>query len=281
MPHPYIFQVPSVGEVIATSQDQTILLMRSKIRGSSGVSEEWLPDTFIAQLFCNSKALTVGGLEDKTVGEISLLELLPVFITSNRGAGGSDPVVIDGTSVLQSIFDPGSKAPLSTSRGNTAGENGGTLYLGTLDLSLAVDVDEGDGYDLISRVQIVEAPWPPVYVLETVATPTGIVLVNNVNCGYLDLAINLLRSVRNVSDAKVRRMKPRLRRRGFVAKRCIHSLSATLSSNSLRSSGARVTPRPYPPRILDVNTSCSFSWLRRFGFLIYLAVQMISFFDYR
>lgn len=205
MPHPYIFQVSSVGEVVAIPQDQTIVLMRSKLSGTSATSEEWLPDTFIAQLFCNSKALTVGGLEDKTVDEMSLLELVPVFISSNRGAGGDRLVVIDGTSVLQSMFDPGSEAPLSTSGGNTAGENGGTLYLGTLDLALAVDVDEGDGHELISRVHIVEAPWPPVYVLETVAAPTGIVLVNNVNCGYLDLAINLLRSVRNVSNAKVRK----------------------------------------------------------------------------
>lgn len=207
LPYPYLSRVSSVGKIVADYQDRTVVLMRSKSKGTSDVSEEWLPDTFIAQLLCNSKALTVAGLEDKTVGVMSFLEMLSVFVGANRGATGNGVVMIDGTSVLKPMFDAGSETPLSTSEGNTAGENGSTLYLGTLGLVLVLDVIEGYSNEQLSKVQVVEAPWPPVYVLETVAAPTGIVLVNSVNCGYLDFAMNLLRSVRNVSEAKVRKTR--------------------------------------------------------------------------
>lgn len=48
------------------------------------------------------------------------------------------------------------------------------------------------------------APWPPMYIAETVATPEGLVIVTSVNCGYLDMATNFLISVRETSSAKVR-----------------------------------------------------------------------------
>lgn len=41
------------------------------------------------------------------------------------------------------------------------------------------------------------------YVLETVVTSDGVVIVSNVNCGYLDMSTNFLLSVREASGAKV------------------------------------------------------------------------------
>lgn len=78
------------------------------------------------------------------------------------------------------------------------------------------DVGGGDkaGYDPRSgfysrrsgtQSAIIEsAPWPPPYVLSTVAGDTGLIIVTSVNCGYLDMAANFLLSVRRTSDVKVR-----------------------------------------------------------------------------
>eukprot|EP00752_Nemacystus_decipiens_P012355 g10952.t1 len=56
----------------------------------------------------------------------------------------------------------------------------------------------------LSEVSIDTAPWPPVYVMEHVADNKGLVLVNSVNCGYLDFAINFFRAARKVvNDVKV------------------------------------------------------------------------------
>lgn len=82
------------------------------------------------------------------------------------------------------------------------------LYIGTLNRALvhkARNLSSAEG-GMESRFvgTIVEAPWPPEYVLETVANDDGLVVVTNVNCGYLDFATNFLMSVRRVSDVKVR-----------------------------------------------------------------------------
>ena len=48
---------------------------------------------------------------------------------------------------------------------------------------------------------------PARYVLENVATDEGVVIVSNVNCGYLDMSANFLLSVREASGAKVRMLR--------------------------------------------------------------------------
>lgn len=41
------------------------------------------------------------------------------------------------------------------------------------------------------------------YLLEAVATDEGVVIVSNVNCGYLDMSVNFMLSVERTSGAKV------------------------------------------------------------------------------
>lgn len=57
------------------------------------------------------------------------------------------------------------------------------------------------------NINIVKAQWPPEYVLETTATKDGLVILSNVNAGYLDMAANFLLSVRRTTDAKVRKCR--------------------------------------------------------------------------
>ena len=79
----------------------------------------------------------------------------------------------------------------------------GAIRIGSSEFALVGAAGRGRGGG-DGVVEIATAPWPPLYVLETVANEDGLVIVNNVNCGYLDFATNFLRSVRRVSSAKVR-----------------------------------------------------------------------------
>lgn len=117
------------------------------------------------------------------------------------------------------------------------------VNIGRLDLGLVTDCDDGSGdggpprgvsplenllkakspdeatgtSGVCSSVgrssRIARAPWPPEYILDTAVvkgstsgTSKGLVVVNNVNCGYLDMATNFWRSVQKATggDAKVR-----------------------------------------------------------------------------
>lgn len=95
---------------------------------------------------------------------------------------------------------------------------------------------KAENSNMPTRSVIAKAPWPPMYVLETAASilraqvpagsPRGLVLMTNVNCGYLDMAANLLLSVRKTTDAKVRAVE--IARRYF-AKRAFACLFVCLS----------------------------------------------------
>lgn len=215
LPHEDLAQsIASIDQALAAFLAPTAVLTRSRSRGDATSPPDWLPDTFISQVWCNRAMMTGVGLDDEAYHRDStLLQMLPKFIRAHRpgGAGtGSDEgpelIVVDGTSFVPSVFDLDGDGRQSTLGGNVAAADGGNLYFGTMNLALirggGADEDgNGDGEGVVS---IGEAPWPPVYVLEHVATESGLVLVNNVNCGYLDFATNFLLAARKVSDAKVR-----------------------------------------------------------------------------
>lgn len=152
--------------------------------------------------------MTGWGLEDEGFRDSTLLELLPKLLYAHRtNSGGAELVVADGTSFVTSTFDldGDNDGRHSTLFGNVAAADGGNLYIGTIDHALARvgNGNERDGENE-NVVSIETALWPPPYVLETAALENGLVIVNNVNCGYLDFATNFLLAARKVvSDVKV------------------------------------------------------------------------------
>lgn len=179
----------------------TIVLARSYSTGVANTSKAWLPDTFIAQLWFNthpSKVSAGFGLDDTYIREFSLLTVLPLMVNYLKSFPGS--MIVDGTSFLSFAYDFDYQNSIS-SRSVTAA-NSNDIYFGRLKYALVPKqpASEAQGY-LGTMISV--APWPPQYVLDTVAGKNGLIVVSNVNCGYLDLAMNFLRSVQRVSDVKV------------------------------------------------------------------------------
>ena len=187
-----------------------------------------------------------GKLESLFVRDVSLLQVLPLLV---RDAVDKGLVLVDGTHVIGSVFDvpaPSPGAALASGSQHYPGipsrrhqgethlevveEAESEFYIGSLGLALVYNGDfarDGNQRDnlhenegeaatdktaadaLITTASIAKAPWPPEYVLETVAMNTtsaaskGLVLISNVNCGYLDMATNFWSSVRHNSNAKV------------------------------------------------------------------------------
>lgn len=223
LPHPDIVEAAlSLEAALARSAAPTMVLTRSRTTnknldgggGGGGVAEEqggdggsrggggggaWLSDAFASQLWVNadmlvSDRLRGAGLDAHAVQDLSLLHVLPHLI---EGALRDAADVVDGTSVVGSLFsvEDGGEQDLP------APEAGG-FGIGTLKLALVGGRDGGGGGGG-GDVEVGKAPWPPLYVLETVANEDGVVMVNSVNCGYLDFASNFLQSVRRFSDIKV------------------------------------------------------------------------------
>ena len=189
-----------VKSAITAAADPTVVLARSRSRSTNkNTPGTWLPDTFIAQLWCNRRMLTGSGLEDLTLVETSFLQMLPIFIATHREITGL--IEVDGTSVIKAIYDVPAGEWESLSKGNSAAADGGNLYLGKLGLVLLEEERGGQG-QVIAEAKFEAAPWPPRYVLDTVQGEDGLVILNNVNCGYLDFATNFLRSVRRVTNSK-------------------------------------------------------------------------------
>lgn len=257
LPHPELSEsIDSLQESLYSSVPPTAILTRSRSRGNGTEPERWFSDTLITQIWCNWAMLTssrlaeLGLLEYRTLNT-TLLEVLSILL---QEPSGTDAVLVDGTQVLRSIFEVGSR---SSSAEDTAGAGsirgkyasgisslalatgsagtqqriavgsaastdlkadrpeGNPVHIGRVGLSLVLDDDidpakyDGlagrSGDQRLVRASIIQkSPWPPQYVLETVATKNGLVIVSNVNCGYLDMATNFLMSVRETADAKVR-----------------------------------------------------------------------------
>lgn len=202
--------IRSLEQALAGSAVPTAVLTRSRSKGDGSVaivnnieynapssSQEgmWLPDSFVSQVWLNADMLGLerlqeAGLVNHAVEDLPLLRILPRLTEDPKRIGA---IIVDGTSVIGSVFALGGDKEQSLLSAATSDRE--ALRIGSSDYTL---VEGEDGV-----VEIATAPWPPRYVLETVANEDGLVIVNNVNCGYLDFATNFLRSVRRVSDAKV------------------------------------------------------------------------------
>lgn len=241
LPHPASWDsILSMQLALFEALPPTAVLTRSRsIGGLPGEEERWLSDKFVSQLWCNRAALEASilakaGLTTSRALELTLLQVLRRL---TRDAVDNQLVLVDGTNVIGSVFDaPPASSPASgenacTYPGTSSDplqcppslmETGGAeAYIGRLDFALVYDGagfapdtlqggGKGQAVAPIETSRIVKAPWPPAYILETVAMNTtaaeskGLVLVSNVNCGYLGMATNFLLSVRNTSNAKVR-----------------------------------------------------------------------------
>lgn len=187
--------VISVEQALAGSFSPTVVLARSQSHDGDATSSatshsEWLPDTFISQVWCNRITLTGTGLEKEIFQDgSSFLQLLPKFVRVHQIMSqqhGPEFILVDGTSFVRAVFDLGEGGREGTLLGNTAAADGGNLYFGTIDLALVEAEPEDDSSEGGSGVVAIgTAPWPPTYVLEHVASDEGLIIVNNVNCGYL------------------------------------------------------------------------------------------------
>lgn len=188
-----------VEEALAGCSTPTAVTTRSQAKADPAL--QWLPDTFIAQIWCNRLMMTRQiGFTGETVTTSALGSFLPKLITSHQSeAGGGRPVVVvDGTHLMPSVFDSeGGGYLLDPVVSNAVPADGEEwTRIGTLELAL-VRSESG-------TASIDTAPWPPQYVLEHVANDEGMVIVSSVNCGYLDFAINFLRAAQKVGgDVKV------------------------------------------------------------------------------
>ncbi|CAN0448092.1 unnamed protein product, partial [Scytosiphon promiscuus] len=237
LPHPgLINSMESVALALLEAVPPTAVLTRSRSRGDTpGEEERWLSDSFVSQLWCNGAALeawmlTKAGLDTLTLKDATLLQVLRCLI---RDAAEKRLVLVDGTHVIGSVFGASSPEAANSGGSKTASflaqtlahpqdndVEGDKVYIGSLGFALAYNGGDktagqsdlrGKGRQGATAMtsSIVNAPWPPAYILETVAMNTsavaskGLVLVSNVNCGYLDMATNFWRSVQSTSNAKV------------------------------------------------------------------------------
>ena len=222
LPHPDLGRaIQSLEPALAGSDAPTAVLTRSRgdgdatgndfddgAKSSSGGGGVWLSDSFLSQVWVNAdmlglERLSEAGLEEHAVRDLPLLAIIPRFIEDAERIG---TVVVDGTSVMGSIFSVGGgmgQQHLLAAAADAATADRGAIRIGSSEFALVGAAGRGRGGG-DGVVEIATAPWPPLYVLETVANEDGLVIVNNVNCGYLDFATNFLRSVRRVSSAKVR-----------------------------------------------------------------------------
>lgn len=184
------------------------VVTRSKSKGyADSAPPQWLPDTFIAQVWCNTLAMTGLDFPNETVDKSTLGGFLPKLVSRDNQRTGK-LTLVDGTQLVSSIFDSREDGQRIDRVRNEGMADGETFRFGTLQHAL-LRSDDGE-------VIIDTAPWPPVYVMEHVANDNGLILVNSVNCGYLDFAVNFFRSARKVvNDVKV----------PLVVKRTSHSTS--------------------------------------------------------
>lgn len=154
LPHPDLARsIKALGLPLSEIQVPAAVIPRSRSSEGGG---EWLPDTFVSQLWVNRAALgplrlMSIGLDQKIVQEISLLALLPEIVL--RRPGDDRIALIDGTEVLGSVFAAGVGAAAS-SVPVARDARAASLYIGALGLA-ALHLKGG------KHVVIARAPWPP------------------------------------------------------------------------------------------------------------------------
>lgn len=202
----------------------------------------WLSDMLVTQMWYNTAGVPMA-LGDNTelsgakVLAVSSLEAISLFLGSLASGGGGNnqifgthaPRVVDGSNLLRVEVDRGvvdtwcSGGRISSSphfacdppneivrnavRPTHEDYDGWTVRnvaFAISDLELAATVTVRGNSTPVSNT-FRHAPWPPSYILETVSSKEGLVIVTSVNCGYLNMAMNFLSSVQRQSDAKVRR----------------------------------------------------------------------------
>jgi len=198
--------VAAVDQALAGSTAPTVVISRSQTKLNAEHPRQWLPDSFVTQVWCNYFLMTGLGLEDKSVRTFPLIALLPTMIEAqSTGSDGVEGLIlVDGTEMVEAVFESYAEYGRQLEvLGNAVIANEGRLAFGKLERALVVReryTQEGP----ISTVSIGIAPWPPSYVLRHVATNDGLVLVNSVNCGYLDIATNFLVAAQKIiEDIKV------------------------------------------------------------------------------
>lgn len=185
-------------------QDLSLLEVLSQLlRGNSGSHND-------AVLVDGTHVLR--SISAETSGSASLATN-PKHATSARGMG-SNPQQVPAPPASRS--SPSTTEPAAVgveASSGSVGQGEADMYIGALEFALVYDgvpdskgnAPQDDGQPAQVRpFSIAKAPWPPEYLLETVATEEGLVIVSDANCGYLNMASNLLMSIRRTSDAKVR-----------------------------------------------------------------------------
>lgn len=194
--------VASVEQALDGSVSPTAITPRSQSKSRAGFPPQWLPDSFVSQVWCNDLFFTAAGLglDNESVGESTLLSLLPRLLTARQTEeDASGFALVDGTQAMGAVFASEGYEDLPGLAGNAVSGNNGTSFFGRLGLALLPGERSGE-VNLDGKATIGEALWPPAYVLEHVATDEGLVLVNSVNCGYLDFAVNFVRAAGKVVD---------------------------------------------------------------------------------
>lgn len=190
--------IANVEKALAGRLTPTVVITRSQLKRYNGATTpQWLPDTFISQIWCNGLVITsqVGFPREETVRTSTLRGFLPKLISSNQ-TRAEELDLVDGTYVLPSVLGAEESESQPIAVGNAMAAHGSEFRIGTLALAL-LRSDNG-------TISIGAAPWPPQYVLEHVATKESMIIVSSVNCGYLDFAINFLLAARTASgDVKV------------------------------------------------------------------------------
>jgi len=174
LPHPDIKNTSiKIGDAIRTSDSPTAFITRSRIDEIGGI---WSTDLFVSQIWVNSDVFSIYIHNDE---DILLLDVISNMMKFDRIKK------VDGTRTIGSI----------TTMSRSVQSNFQNRF--------RISSSEFSLYEVEDVIYIKYSQWPPLYILEEVSDENGLIITNNVNCGYLDLGINLLLSIKKNSDSKV------------------------------------------------------------------------------
>lgn len=218
VPGPGLTSAQLALDMIAIENSPTAALGRARwLDLADGDRSTWLPATFVGHAWCNRAMLDpvrtrLFGLDKSTVETITFLDVVNRISQPISPWGRPGIQLIDGTEFFPvDILSHTTSVNVPRTSARHPPEGAGKVYreshhrenhardvFGGLGLSLLRRRRSGWSDDII--VTIVRSRWPPPYMLEWIAKETSnLVVVTNVNCGYLDMAVNFARSVHEVS----------------------------------------------------------------------------------